>query len=88
MATKTLKASTRKPTLSVAASTPARAEAFPDRAAAAATSDIDRRRELIASAAYLRAERRGFEPGHEIDDWCAAEYEIDDQLFRGEIAAS
>ena len=87
MATKTLKALSRKPTLSVVASTPTGGETLPDRAAAAATCEIDSRRELIARAAYLRAERRGFEPGHELDDWCAAEREIDDQLFRGEIAA-
>jgi hypothetical protein len=27
----------------------------------------------IAVAAYYRAEARGFEPGHEIEDWEAAE---------------
>ena len=31
----------------------------------------------IAEAAYWRAERRGFEPGHDIDDWLHAEREID-----------
>lgn len=30
----------------------------------------------IAEAAYFRAERRGFEPGRETDDWLAAEAEI------------
>ena len=35
------------------------------------------RYERIAEAAYLRAEQRGFEPGHEIEDWLAAEKEID-----------
>jgi hypothetical protein len=30
----------------------------------------------IAHAAYLHAERRGFAPGHEIDDWLAAEAEF------------
>jgi hypothetical protein len=30
----------------------------------------------IAEAAYYRAERRGFEPGHELEDWLAAEAEI------------
>jgi hypothetical protein len=35
------------------------------------------RRALIAEAAYLRAERRGFSPGHETDDWLAAEAEVD-----------
>lgn len=27
----------------------------------------------IAHAAYLRAERRGFTPGREVEDWLAAE---------------
>jgi len=30
----------------------------------------------IAQAAYLRAEKRGFAPGGEIDDWLAAEAEF------------
>ncbi|HEU4652661.1 MAG TPA: DUF2934 domain-containing protein [Steroidobacteraceae bacterium] len=37
------------------------------------------RAERIAEAAYWRAERRGFHPGHELDDWLAAEREIDEQ---------
>jgi hypothetical protein len=35
------------------------------------------RRALIAENAYLRAERRGFEPGHETEDWLAAEAEVE-----------
>ena len=31
---------------------------------------------MISRAAYLRAEQRGFEPGHEVEDWLAAEAEI------------
>ena len=38
------------------------------------------RRALIRQAAYLRAERRGFAPGHERDDWLQAEREIDQAL--------
>lgn len=30
----------------------------------------------IAEAAYYRAERRGFAPGHELEDWLAAQEEI------------
>jgi hypothetical protein len=30
----------------------------------------------IAIAAYYRAERRGFAPGNEVEDWLAAEAEI------------
>jgi len=31
--------------------------------------------EQIAIAAYLKAQARGFEPGHELEDWLAAEAE-------------
>lgn len=34
------------------------------------------RHERIARAAYERANRRGFAPGHELDDWLAAEREL------------
>lgn len=37
----------------------------------------------IAEAAYWRAERRGFGPGHELDDWLEAEREIDRRLEQG-----
>ncbi|MGO9802727.1 MAG: DUF2934 domain-containing protein [Steroidobacteraceae bacterium] len=35
------------------------------------------RHAMIAESAYLRAERRGFAPGHEVADWLAAEQEVD-----------
>jgi len=38
----------------------------------------------IAEAAYWRAERRGFAPGHELEDWLNAEKEIDEQSDRTE----
>jgi hypothetical protein len=44
------------------------------------------RRALIAENAYLRAERRGFEPGHETEDWLAAETEVD-ALLRAQQGA-
>jgi hypothetical protein len=34
------------------------------------------RRRLVAEAAYYRAERRGFAPGGELQDWLDAETEI------------
>jgi hypothetical protein len=37
----------------------------------------------IAEAAYWRAERRGFAAGQELDDWLAAEREVD-----GDIASN
>lgn len=36
-----------------------------------------RRREHIATAAYYNAERRGFTPGGELDDWLLAERDAD-----------
>ena len=42
-------------------------------------------RELrIARAAYILAERRGFIPGHELDDWLAAEQMVDGAGVRGD----
>ena len=32
--------------------------------------------EMVAINAYYRAEKRGFEPSHEMDDWYEAELEI------------
>ncbi len=37
----------------------------------------ERRREMIAEAAYLRAEQRGFAQGDAQEDWLAAEREVD-----------
>jgi hypothetical protein len=31
---------------------------------------------LIAERAYFKAEQRGFEPGHELQDWLEAEREL------------
>jgi len=41
----------------------------------------ERRAGLIAEAAFFRAERRGFAPGHEMEDWLAAESEVDAKLM-------
>lgn len=40
----------------------------------------DERRAMIEQAAYFRAEQRGFAPGHELEDWVAAELEVDQFL--------
>jgi hypothetical protein len=39
------------------------------------------RQAMIAQAAYFRAERRGFEPGHEMEDWLAAELDVQQSLL-------
>lgn len=38
------------------------------------------REEMIAVAAYFRAEHRGFGEGDPVEDWLAAEAEIDSML--------
>lgn len=37
----------------------------------------EERQRMIAQAAYYRAEHRNFEPGHEVEDWLAAEKEVE-----------
>ena len=44
------------------------------------------RHDIIAYAAYLRAEMRGFAGGNELDDWLQAERAIDLQLRVGAAA--
>ena len=49
--------------------------------------EAERRRALIAESAYFRALRRGFAPGHELEDWLAAEAEVDEILRGGRNGA-
>ena len=42
---------------------------------------------MICEAAYLRAERRGFMPGAEVEDWLAAEEEVD-RLLKADHAST
>jgi hypothetical protein len=39
--------------------------------------DDEERWAMVAENAYYRAERRGFVPGYDLEDWLAAEAEID-----------
>jgi hypothetical protein len=41
--------------------------------------DPDEFREMVTERAYCKAEKRGFEPGYEMDDWLEAEQEIRNQ---------
>jgi len=45
-------------------------------AAAEVASREAERREMIETAAYFLAQKRGFEPGHEWEDWFTAENEV------------
>jgi hypothetical protein len=53
----------------------------------AALIEPDERRALISECAYHRARERGFDPGHEIADWLAAEAEIDTALANHRLPA-
>lgn len=44
---------------------------------ASAKTAPEQRQQLIAQAAYFIAERRGFAPGNELEDWLQAEAEIE-----------
>jgi hypothetical protein len=67
-----------------------RATAKKDQAVMAATAATnvseDQRRGMIALSAYLRAERRGFSPEGQAEDWLAAEKEVDALLNSGQSA--
>jgi len=49
-----------------------------------ASSEVSReeKHQLIANAAYFRAEQRSFAPGYELDDWLRAEAEIETKLLQ------
>jgi hypothetical protein len=72
----------KQPTLNVVARTspqPTNAQPAP---AGNAYISAERDR-MISEAAYLRAERRGFAPGNEMEDWLQAESEIDSLIPSG-----
>ena len=57
-------------------------------AAARQSLSEEQRRVMIAEAAYYAAEQRGFESGHELDDWLLAESQIEAAIRGGEPAAA
>jgi hypothetical protein len=48
--------------------------------------DPDLRHRLISEAAFHRYESRGFADGYELDDWLAAESEVDQMLLNPQYA--
>jgi hypothetical protein len=42
--------------------------------------EVGKRLERIATAAYYKAEARGFVPGLEMEDWLEAECEVDAEM--------
>ena len=81
MAAKKQPAAPRKTTTKAPPQAPAKAAAAP-RSTKEITPDarVELSREelqkLISEAAYYRAKQRGFEPGHELEDWIQAEAEV------------
>ena len=69
----------RQPVPQSTAATPPDLPATGSEANAGSVS-AEQRHALIERAAYLPAEGRGFSPGEELDDWLAAEAEVDRQL--------
>lgn len=47
-----------------------------------ATVTPEQRQKMIEEAAFYKAEKRNFAPGHEQEDWTDAEREIDDLIAR------
>lgn len=56
-----------------------------DTSLAAVTMDSDKRYAMIEKLAYEYSESRGFEPGHELDDWLAAETAVDAKLMNDQL---
>jgi hypothetical protein len=57
---------------------------FPLRFSPPMVASQSERRKMIERAAYLLAERRHFAAGHEVEDWLAAEAEIDNRLLHAQ----
>lgn len=53
----------------------------------APANEVIPREQLIAVAAYFRAEQRGFAPGNEMSDWLDAEADVEHMLGNGETAS-
>ncbi|MBX5463102.1 MAG: DUF2934 domain-containing protein [Steroidobacteraceae bacterium] len=68
---------TPKPRTEAQAASAAPAETAHAQSAIRPQVSPEMRRAMIAESAYLRAEKRGFAPGGEVEDWCEAEKEVD-----------
>jgi hypothetical protein len=81
--TRKAKASPRRPTASVSRRSSPRVSA-----PAAPAIGPEEIRQMIAEAAYYRAERRGFAPGDPTQDWLDAEAEVMVRLRDGTVPTS
>ena len=53
---------------------------FPLRFSPPMIASESERRAMVAAEAYLRAERRNFAAGHELEDWLTAEAQVNARL--------
>lgn len=74
--------STERRTAPKAAPQSAKPSAFTD--TSRADLSPEELRKLISEAAYYRAKERGFEPGHEMEDWVQAEREVKRRIERSQ----
>jgi len=82
MAEKAKMAVQKSTSASTAAAKPAASAAIQIKPAAKGGKSVSpaERQRMIAEAAYYIAEKRGFAPGQDVQDWAAAEKKIDAQL--------
>ena len=52
------------------------------------STELPKLEAMIAEAAYYKAEKRNFYPGHEIRDWLEAKKEIFRQIYRDKPLAN
>ena len=86
-AAKTVAPLASAPQVNAPAAKKAAAKANPDPVAATGTTiSPEQRLHYVEVAAFYIAERRGFTPGHPVDDWSAAEAEVDRLIASGHFA--
>ena len=80
------KSNGKKPSVTVGRKTISKTKkpASPDKQAAPPSQTVsqEERWRMVAEAAYLRAEKRGFSGGNPTDDWLEAEAEVDALLAK------
>lgn len=83
--TASAKPATVKKQATAAPAKPARAPAARKKAGGGNTVPAEQRSHYVEVAAFYIAERRGFAPGNPVNDWLAAEAEIDALLAQGKL---
>jgi len=76
------KASLKRGAITAPATTGAAKSTPPEQATPSGAVSLEERNRMVAEAAYYKAEHRGFAEGSPLEDWLAAETQIDAMLFR------